>query len=219
MSARWVPALRIARRGVKRDRGRAVLVVALIGIPVGAATMVDVVARTLSSPERQAERDLGSADGAIIGDGDLDGLLPKGSRVVYAPASRIAGIARGADGVKMADPTGPSLPGTGHFVVQGQSRAAIVSADVRDPMHRQAATLKSGKAPVNDSQVLVSPRLAERLNLHLGGTITSNHGVLTITGIAEAPFCISCEQVVALPHGRPAVAGPLREGTRWLSTP
>jgi putative ABC transport system permease protein len=203
MSARWGPALRIARRGVKRDLGRAVLVIALIGIPVGAATMVDVVARTLSSPERQAERDLGSADGMIIGDGDLNGLLPKGSRVVYAPTSRIAGIARGANGVRMADPTGPSLPGTGHFVVQGQSRAAIVSADARDPMQRQAATLKSGKAPTNDSQVLVSPRLAKRLNLHIGDTITSSHGALTITGIAEAPFCISCEQVVALPHGSP----------------
>jgi putative ABC transport system permease protein len=203
MSASWVPALRIARRGVKRDLGRAVLVVALVGIPVGAATMVDIVARTLSSPERSAERDLGSADGTIIGDGDLDGLLPKGSRVVYAPTSRMVGIARGADGVKMADPTGPSLPGTGHFVVQGQGRAAIVSADARDPMQRQVATLTSGKAPTDDSQVLVSPRLAKRLNLHIGDTITSSHGGLTITGVAEARFCLSCEQVVALPRGRP----------------
>src|ERR1700712_4239111 len=63
----WTPALRIARRSVKRDLGRAVLVVALIGLPVSAAAMVDVVARTLSSPERQAKRDMGSADLTVFG--------------------------------------------------------------------------------------------------------------------------------------------------------
>ena len=47
----WGPALRIARRSVKHDLGRAALVVALDGVPVAAASMVDVVARTISNPE------------------------------------------------------------------------------------------------------------------------------------------------------------------------
>ena len=197
----WSPALKIARRSVKRDLARAVLVVALIGVPVGAATMVDVVARTLSSPERQAERDMGSADLTVFGDGDVTALLPHGARVVDAPSSRMVGIARGAGGVTMADPTGPSLPGVGHFMVQGLSRAALVYADARDPMQQQAATVKSGRAPTTAGEVLLTQPLATRLNLHIGDTIKSGQGPLTITGIAGSPYCLSCEQVVVLPQG------------------
>ena len=175
----WTPALRIARRGVKRDLGRAALVVALVGVPIGAATMVDVLARTLSNPARDAERDMGSADASVFGDSDFAALLPKGSRVVYAPTSRMVGIARSGGTVRMADPTGPSLPGTGHFVVQGDHRAALVSADARDSMHRQAATVASGKAPANAQQVMVTQPLADRLKLHVGDKIQSSHGPLT----------------------------------------
>src|SRR3954451_23778356 len=100
----WGPALRIARRSVKRDLGRTALVVALVGVPVGAAAMVDVVARTLSSPERQAQRDMGSADLTVFGDGDVTTLLPKGSRAVDAPSSRMGGGARGGPGGAEASP-------------------------------------------------------------------------------------------------------------------
>jgi putative ABC transport system permease protein len=197
----WGPALRIARRSVKHDLGRAALVVALVGVPVGAASMVDVVARTMSSPERQAERDMGSADLTVFGDGDVTGLLPKGSRAVDAPSSRMVGIARGANGVTMADPTGPSLPGVGHFLVQGSSRAALVYADARDSMQQGSATVKSGRAPTEVDEVMLTQPLATRLNLQIGDSIHSGEGALTITGIAGSPYCLSCEQIVTLPQG------------------
>jgi putative ABC transport system permease protein len=197
----WGPALRIARRSVKHDLGRAALVVALVGVPVGGAAMVDVVARTLSSPERQAEREMGSADLTVFGDGDVTRFLPKGSRAVDAPSSRMVGIARGADGVTMAAPTGPSLPGVGHFLVQGSRRAALVYADARDPMQHGAATLKSGRVPTKADEVMLTQPLATRLNLQTGDSIHSSEGALTITGIAGSPYCLSCEQVVTLPRG------------------
>ena len=197
----WGPALRIARRSVKHDLSRTALVVALVGVPVGAAAMVDVVARTLSSPERQAQRDMGSADLSVFGDGDVTAFLPKGSRAVDAPSSRMVGIARGADGVTMADPTGPPLPGVGHFVVQGSSRAALVYADARDPMQQGAATVKSGRAPTKADEAMLTQPLATRLKLRIGDSIHSGKGALTITGIAGSPYCLSCEQVVTLPQG------------------
>src|SRR4051812_10859036 len=197
----WGPALRIARRTVKRDLGRTALVVALVGVPVGAAAMVDVVARTLSSPERQAQRDMGSADLTVFGDGDVATLLPKGSRAVDAPSSRMVGIMRGRDGVTMADPTGPALSGVGHFLVQGSSRAALLYADARDPMQQGAATVKSGRAPTTANEAMLTQPLATRLNLRIGDSIHTGRRPLTITGIAGSPYCLSCEQVVTLPQG------------------
>jgi len=43
----WFPALRIARRGVRRNLGRSILIAALIAIPVAGASLIDVLARTL----------------------------------------------------------------------------------------------------------------------------------------------------------------------------
>ena len=58
-------ALRIARRGIRRNLGRSLLIAVLVGVPVAGATMVDVLARTLSAPERDAQRAMGSADAQV----------------------------------------------------------------------------------------------------------------------------------------------------------
>ena len=61
----WRPALRIARRTVMRSRARSLLIAILVGLPVAGATYADVLARTYSSHERDAQRTVGSADGAV----------------------------------------------------------------------------------------------------------------------------------------------------------
>jgi putative ABC transport system permease protein len=61
----WRPALRIARRSLRRSLGRSLLVAVLVGLPVAAATMVDVVGRTLFSKERDAARVMGFADAQL----------------------------------------------------------------------------------------------------------------------------------------------------------
>ena len=109
---------------------------------------------------------MGSADATVFGDGDLGHLLPEGL------ADRLlADLEDDRDRARRqrrpdGRPDGPGLPGTGHFLVQGASRAALVSADARDSMQRQAATVASGKAPTNAHEVMVSQPLAD----HLGST-------------------------------------------------
>ena len=63
----WTPALRIARRGVKRNLGRSILIAALIAIPVAGATLSTSSPARCPRPTRQAERTLGSADAQIGG--------------------------------------------------------------------------------------------------------------------------------------------------------
>ena len=80
-------------------------------------------------------------------------------------------------------------------------RAQIVVADPREPLHRHEAKLEAGRAPMRPDEVLISPSLADRISAGIGSQVHPADGPpLTVTGIAEAPFSISCEQIVALPR-------------------
>ena len=203
----WRPALRIARRSIRRNLSRSLLVAVLVGLPVAAATMVDVIARTLYSPERDAAVAMGSADAQAsvtgwsrlesfepaawgsdaVGAGkpdrdpeavDLAALLPPGSRVARTPRRYIVGFREGERGV----------------------RVQVVVADPREPLQRHEAKLEEGRVPTRPDEVLISPSLADSISAGIGSRVHPADGPpLTVTGIAEAPFCISCEQLVALP--------------------
>ena len=78
-------------------------------------------------------------------------------------------------------------------------------ADPREPLHRHEAKLESGRVPTRPDEVLISPSLADRISAGIGSQVHPADGpALTVTGIAEAPFCISCEQIVALPGSHAA---------------
>jgi putative ABC transport system permease protein len=201
----WRPALRIARRSVRRSLGRSLLVAVLVGLPVAAATMVDVVARTLYSQEREAAVAMGTADAQAVVTGasslpgyqptryggvsagqserdprevDLAALMPPGSRVAQMPARHLISMRAGDRGV----------------------RAQLVIADPREPLHRHEVGLEEGRVPVRPDEVMVSSGLADRLDAGIGSTIHPTDGPpLTITGFADSAFCLSCPQVVALP--------------------
>src|SRR4051812_29717163 len=177
----WTPALRIARRGVRRNLGRSILIAALIAIPVAGATLVDVLARTLSAPARTAERQLGAADAQIGGKpgprikvsasaakssaDDFARWLPKGTRIVPAPVMKPVILAADNGKVTLTDTDAPWLPGAfGHVMIRGQTTVVLVSAAPREPMHRQATRVAPGRAPRNASEVLITKNLAERLS-------------------------------------------------------
>lgn len=206
----WRPAARIARRTVLRSRGRSLLIAVLVGLPVAGATYADVIARTFSSPEREARRSFGAADGAVtvtpakrlpgydprgaVGSSavrderdpaqvDVAALLAPGTRIVRSPQSIGVALERGA----------------------GVARTRIAVGDVREPMHRHAMRLESGRAP-GLGEVLVSKRLAERLKLLDDGRLPPNSMVKVldgpsaqVTGIVRDPFCLSCELLAGLP--------------------
>src|SRR5215470_12712764 len=62
----WWAALRIARREVGRAKGRAVMVVAMIAVPVAALAFAAVTYDTFTlSPQERADRAMGSAQAAV----------------------------------------------------------------------------------------------------------------------------------------------------------
>lgn len=220
--SRWRPALRIARRTVMRSRGRSLLIAILVGLPVAGATYADVIARTFSSHERDAQRRIGSADAAVTVtagmrlrrysplwlqaqsavDGERDpakvdvaALLPAGTRLVRMPHVQLLALKRGP----------------------GVARVTFVVGDVREPLHRYAMRLDAGRPP-GGAELLVSKTLAERLKLlddgrlRQGSTVTILHGpTVRVSGLMHDPSCLSCEEAVALPGStvaRAAEGGP-----------
>jgi putative ABC transport system permease protein len=157
-----------------------------VGLPVAGATALDLLVRTMASPEHRAQRAIGSADAIVFGISAtrLAALVPPGTRVVPNPREYDAFLVR---------------PG-------GAVRSRLVTADVREPLHRHAARLDEGRAPSRPGEVLVTRRLATQLELLDGGelrdgaTITMRRGpTARVTGLARAPFCLNCAQVVAAP--------------------
>jgi putative ABC transport system permease protein len=194
--SRWLPALRIARRTVLRSPGRSLLVALLVGLPVAGATVADVLVRTIGSPERDAQREIGSADAVAAGisAARLAGLAPRGTRI--APNPRVYALA-----LERRD---------------GTTRTPLVTADASEPLHRHYARVIEGRAPRSDGEVLVTRALAKRLDLLDGGdrlragaAITMRRGPrASVTGIAREQFCLDCAAVVAAP--RSAIARAAR---------
>lgn len=205
----WRPALRMARRTVLRSRGRSLLIAILIGLPVAGATFADVIARTFSSPERTAQRVVGSADGAIT--------VTSASRLTYDPRWLLDGERAGpktrdpatVDAARLM-PAGTRLvamPVYGEIALRMGARVLpeqLDVGDVREPLHQYAVQLAAGHAP-GAGEALLTHSLAGQLGLLAGGdrlrpgaAITLDGGpTVPISGLARDPDCLSCPQVVA----------------------
>jgi putative ABC transport system permease protein len=207
----WRPALRIARRSMRRHRGRSILIAALIGVPIAGATVMNGLIETAAGPEQTAYHNMGNADGSVevtkfsslpgwtpggypdeTGKGDRDPdsvdlarLLPDGSRFV---PDRASGALRLTQGDRVV-------------------RTQLNMVAVGDALTGHQARLVSGRLPRSPSEALVTEPLAERLRLldgdelRAGATITAEGGpTVTVTGLAVNPMAIHNQDVVASPN-------------------
>lgn len=215
----WRPALRIARRTIRRNLGRSLLIATLVGVPVAGATVVDGLYRTFSSPERDAYRGIADGDALVEvtpfesldelyypspwgggwsddwdrrepADVDLSVLLPADTLLIPAPLT-FYGVRIERD--------------------DGTIRAEAMSVELGHPLTDNRARLVSGEWPTRPDQVLVSEPLADRLNLLEGGqlrpdaTLTLHSGpTVTVTGIGLDPFWTRGEQLFAAPDSSAA---------------
>lgn len=174
------PALRIARRDVRRAPGRSLLVVLMVALPVSGAAFLDVVLRTtdVRGPERI---------GLQLGEGADARVLPQvtGNPVLQRPdddyGSSPTTTATAAEVVEPLPPTDPRplLPaGTrvisdraGELAVRtsdGLARAGFRELDVADPMAEGLFTLVDGRAPTDVDEVAVSPALLDTVGASVG---------------------------------------------------
>ena len=211
-SGGWRPALRIARRVVRRNLGRSLLVASLVAVPVAGATLVDGLFRTFDAPEREAYEAMGHADARVDvtpfksldeeyypsawgtswsenwerrdpSEVDLPAILPPGTELVRNPVRYFQIRVDRGEGSAFVDMTVAEL---GHELTDHRAR------------------LVSGTWPSGRDEVLISRPLAERLDLldgdllRAGATVKFSGGpTVPVAGIGVDPFTLRGETIFA----------------------
>lgn len=179
--SRWRPAMRLAARDARRGGWRTLVVLALVALPVAAASGVylwgtDIRAGELSRPRLSLGTvAAGSVEAGNAQRAELDTeQLPVDWRLVPWPQ-----LTAWVDRVVTADVlSGTTVPGT--------------SGDFTDPVLAGLVELRGGRLPATDHEVVISPALAAERALGIGdtwlldlGTTAANYLPAQVVGIAE----------------------------------
>ncbi len=232
MSRGWRPALRIARRTVRRNLGRSLLIAVLVGVPVAGATIVDGLYRTLNDPARRTYSALGEADGTAQVT-TLERLPADYRPKPYAWYGDDSGPGRDPADVDLAAmlPAGTEIvPDAVEYplrldVGDGTARMRLTVTALGERLTTHQARLAAGRLPQGQDEVLLTQPLAERLGLLDDGDLTAGAQIsvhdgptVIVTGIAILPFCLNCENVVGRPGSTVAKAVEDPEATAYGPT-
>lgn len=225
----WRAALRIARRDALRAKGRSILVIAMLALPILGVGAADITLRTsqLSTAEH-LERETGTAE-ARFEDLNQSGAImqePVGDRLGYVGEPVPDDTARATVGDLL--PGATLLPDTLLYGVGVRTDAGVMDAEVReleaaDPMARGILTLLDGAYPAAPGQVAVSEEFAEHSGLGIGAQVVfsaAESSAFQVVGVFEDPGDLKARTVLAQPE---AVSGVLEGAaveyreTSWLA--
>jgi putative ABC transport system permease protein len=185
---RWRLALRVARRDARRAKGRTVLVLLMVGLPVMAIVGGDTLYRTneVSAVDRLTQ--LGAADAKVLGvaRGQLwaDPLL--GEAIQF---EELADPPWTADEVRAELPAGSQVveQRQGAIPVRTDLGYATVEAymeDLTSPMREGVFTVVEGEVPDAAGEVAISPALASRgTEVGDGMQLTRDDMAVTVVGV------------------------------------
>lgn len=200
--AGWGPPLRIARRTARRSPGRTLLVAALIGVPVFAASWIGLMSAAGNpSGEPEARSTIGQADARItvsafpklgawtdrprLGGnepGPPEGTDPTATRdtskvdpLEFLPAGSTT--ARALWEVSYVDLRGP----------QANTSVRLITGDGQHKLTEGTFKLDGGKMPGKPDEVAVSPSLAKYLGLLDGDQLKPG---ATLTSASEQKYSV-----------------------------
>ncbi|MCW2645976.1 MAG: transporter permease [Pseudonocardiales bacterium] len=221
-------ALRIARRDAWRAKGRSLLVVALIGLPVFVLAGADIAYRTWQvGPAEKIERAIGAADievqwfgGAVVqdpkgwlGNGGIGWQGASGPRPTTA--QMLAQLPAGSRAIERRT----NENGTQIRTQAGLKRAKFVGMDYADPIARGLVHQVSGRAPANEHEVALTAALSASLGRHTGDQIhlVGPDRDVTVVGVVTDASHRNAQTVFALAQ-LVAPAGPLSpaDSSGWL---
>jgi putative ABC transport system permease protein len=209
----WRVALRLARRDAWRNKGRSLLVLLLIALPVAAVTAVDVYARA----ERALRTETAYALAQLGPVADAQVTLTGSSPVVQAPVGWF-------DGPPGGPATGPAataarvtaaLPPGSRLVSLGLPVYAAIEAgewgvadelqqqDTRDPLVAALWTTVEGRLPTAAGEVALSTTTARRIRAAVGSSV-----VVTPLSAPRTPVTLTVTGLVADRGNRGGVTLP-----------
>ncbi len=188
----WRPALRIAWRDALRHRGRSILVLVMISLPVLAVSASAIIIKT-SQVEgiEKADRFLGSASARIVTEGRGEVLQAPdptdGESVVldemdydHAPAEADLLGALGRDARLVPITSGWAGARLGERVIN----FSTTGVDLRDPVAEGLFELESGRLPSAAGEVVVNDAMLDK-GLSVGDEIDVAGTELTIVGVGR----------------------------------
>ncbi len=181
--AGWRVALRLARRDAWRGKGRSLLVVLLVALPVATATGVVVfgdAAQTAGSPRNLALRSLGPVADARIGlcKPGVTQALDLSESVgcdasAITPAQALAALPAGTRLVATGGAADVVLESGGWGVSD-----TVAISDVADPLNAASWRVDDGRLPRGPGEIALGAEDLRRLQSGLGSRVT----VTTISG-------------------------------------
>jgi len=230
----WRTALRIASREARLARGRSILVVAMIMLPVAplgfAAAYTDTFTLT---PNERANRLMGTAQ-AVLGwpsggpvhqdPTDLDAFGPPGA---LPPTAEPAPPPTAEELLALLPPGSRVIRDqTGSLQVRTAAGTGTVGArmlDSADPLADGILRQRTGRAPAKRDEATLTPAAVRRLGVDVGGSVRLADGSRTfrVVGTVEDPTDLQVTTVV-LPTGAlpPAALADPPDGPRdlrWLA--
>jgi putative ABC transport system permease protein len=228
----WAAALRVARREARRAKGRSVLVVAMIMLPVAALGFAAVLQDSFKlTPAERAERLMGTAQARVSWpseepvhqhptEPDLVAVAgPRPRKPTAQPAT-----APGLDRLLALLPPGTrAIPDERATVrvrtVAGTGEVGARLLDLADPLARGIFRQRSGRPPARADEVALTTPAASRVGAMVGGSLRLADGgrAYRVVGIVEDPGDLRAAAVVLRPGALPPEAlsdGP--HDRRWL---
>jgi putative ABC transport system permease protein len=202
----WRPALRIARREALRARGRSILVIVMIGLPVLAIVALDTLGRTSDVSVREGlPRQVGAADAVVRYQGDTTAMVQNPTLTSFGSEPDAPQVARPTAATirSVLGPRGRLVDFTqGQAVVRtkvGVAQPEAVEVDLRDPLAKGLFALTAGRLPRTTAEVVVTSRLASR-GFPVGSELTlQTGGAKRVVGLVESSTLRDANAVVGLP--------------------
>jgi putative ABC transport system permease protein len=171
---------RIARRDVSRHKGRSILVVALVALPVAAMVAgIAILRTTQTDPEREVTASMGSAD--LIAQGTsltkLQTLVPAGSTIE------------------------PTFWTDSQIVLPGSRPGVSIRGVDLDGLGSGIFTILGGRLPKGQGEVAITADVVKVSGVGLGGTLTlDGFPSVTVVGLVENPLSLTERTVVVDPR-------------------
>ncbi|WP_165989172.1 ABC transporter permease [Streptomyces sp. YIM 98790] len=227
----WRAALRIARRDAMRAKGRSLLVVAMIALPIIGVSGADLMVRSgqLDTGERLT-REMGAADAEYRDESGGTPVYqdPEGEQVHWPD------LADGTSTAAEAVPLEEVLPDGARVVTErtvwgldvrteaGIAYAALRELAVTDPVAEGMLTLRDGSWPDAEGEVAVTEAFLAESGYRVGSEVTvlDLEVTLVITGAYEIPGALDDLELLTVPAAG-LLESDLRslgwdQGTRYL---
>lgn len=209
----WRAAVRIARRDAWRSKGRSVLVLLMIALPIVGVSAADLTIRSAElSAAQELDRDLGAADARyseagtggipVMQDPDGDGMYATDEKYDDDPrfseskaVDVRAELPAGAKWITETETSG--LARTDHGLLDTQIRE--VAAE--HPIAAGTVTLLRGRLPAKDGEIAASEKFLKESGLHVGSrtTVRGVEASLKIVGAVELPSDLGSSWLIARP--------------------